>query len=193
MAARLISKSRYKPSIDDSPNTNTRTLVQGTPAYRQEKWYHPQWQGLQPCFWRQRTLMDTEQDIWFPLAVLVSVIAVFMWAASSIGHSDSGWMLWIAGTVIVVAGGSVAVRAWLRANGAVPTEPSQDTRLLDVRRESIRSSWQSVHMALFSTGVVGVMALEDHGWLPGWAAGILIAVLLVGWIWVRGRFRRRTG
>ena len=137
--------------------------------------------------------MDTEQDFWFPVAVLVSAIAVFMWAASSIGNSDSGWFPWVASVVIVVAMGSVAVRAWLKSKGVVPTEQSQDTKRLDVRRESIRSFWQLTHMALFLTGVVGLMALEDHGWLPGWLTGALIAVLLAGWIWVRGRSSRRTG
>lgn len=137
--------------------------------------------------------MDTEQDLWFPLAVLISVIAMFMWAAASIGNSDSGWVPWIAGVVIVAAGGSVAVRAWLRAKGVVPAVQSQESKLLDVQRESIRSIWQVTHTALLLLGAVSLQLLVDKAWLPGWMAGVLTAVLLAGGIWIGLRSWRKVG
>jgi hypothetical protein len=136
--------------------------------------------------------MDTEQDLWFPLAVLVAVIAVFMWAASSVSHSDSGWVPWLAGAVIVVAIGSVAVRAWLSAKGVIPTQQSQDKKQLAIQLESVRSVWQVTHTALLLSGAVGLQLLVQNGWIPGWVAAVLTLVLLAVWIWLGWRFRRRT-
>jgi len=137
--------------------------------------------------------MDTEQDLWFPMAVLVSVIAMFMWVASSVANLDSGWIPWLAGAVIVVAGGSIAIRALFRAKGVIPTVQSQDAKLLHIQRESIRSIWQVTHTGLLFLGMVSLQLLVQNGWIAGWVAAVLTLVLLAGWIWVGWRFRRRAG
>jgi hypothetical protein len=124
--------------------------------------------------------VDIQRNFWFSLAVLVSAIAMFMWAASSIGNSDNGWVPWPASAAVVVAGGGFALRAWFRAKRVLPTEQRQATKLLDERLETKQSFWQLTHAALLFLGVLSLMLLEDYGWLPGWAAATLILVLVAG-------------
>jgi hypothetical protein len=136
--------------------------------------------------------MDTERDFWHYLAVFVSVVAIFMWALSSTVNLGSGWVPWVAGAVIVVALGSIGVRAWFRAKDAVPTEQSKEVKLRNIQRESIWLLWRTIHIGLLFLGSAGLQKLVDIGWLPGWASAILSLVLLAGWIWVGWHFRRRT-
>src|SRR5438132_12140494 len=109
--------------------------------------------------------MDTEKDIWFWLAVFVSIVAALVWAFASITVVDSTCFAWGAVVVTALAGGGVAVRAGLKAKGVVWTEEQKEAQ----RRRAWQQLWESLPLVFFLLGSMLLQRLVSNSILPGWA------------------------
>lgn len=131
--------------------------------------------------------METENDVWFYFAVLVASVAVFVWAFWAVTGIGGAWIPWAVGALIVLASGSVAMRAWLNARSLAWTpefEEAQKGRAQKQLREIARG-------LLFVGGAVLITRLGIEEVLPQRAGAVLLLGLVVAWIFLK-RPRRRS-
>ncbi len=84
--------------------------------------------------------MDDRLDLWSGCAVFVSVVAIFVWLVSTTLETGDTWVPWAAAGVIILAMGSVGVRAWVKAKDVVWTgelRAGQRRRAYQMIRETI--------------------------------------------------------
>jgi hypothetical protein len=131
--------------------------------------------------------METKLDFWGWLAVMVSVVALTMWACASVLTPDSAGIAWCAGAVVVIAVGSVGVRAWLKARKVVWTPELREAQ----RRRAVQQGWELVPLGLFVVGTRVLHWLVNAGVLPPWAGALLPLFIAAGCIWLWLVIRRR--
>ena len=138
--------------------------------------------------------MEPDKDVWYWLAIVVSVIAMFVWALTTAVPIGDAWVPWAAIGVIVLAIGSVGVRAGLKARSVVKSIVWTPELKADYRRGAMqRSRRQLLEMIPPSVFVLGnfiVLNLRRADVISSWLGTLLFLALIVAWIWLRRIIRQ---
>lgn len=132
--------------------------------------------------------MQNEEDFWFWLAVMVSVVAAFVWALSSVIDVEGERVPWIAATIIALALLSVSIRAGLRARDIVWTP-----ELKEAQKRRAKQQISEIGLGLlFLIIMLGLSKLGREDIIPQWAVAVLLTINIAGWIWLGRRLHRRN-
>ncbi len=129
--------------------------------------------------------MQNEEDFWFWLAVIVSVVAMFAWALSSVIDVGGESVPWIAATIIAFALLSVSVRAGLRARGIVWTPELQEMQKRRAKQQLLETGLTLAFLII----MLVLSKLGRENIIPQWAVVVLLTINIAGWIWLGRRVR----
>ncbi|MEA2574692.1 MAG: hypothetical protein QOH93_1990 [Chloroflexia bacterium] len=130
--------------------------------------------------------METDRDIWFYFAVLVSAVALFVWAFWAVTDLGGAWIPWAVMVLLALASGSLAlhVKTATRATAWTPELRQAEIQLgKRLAREVPRN-------LLFVLGTVVIVRLAHYDLLPEWAGAVLLLALLAAWVFLKQSLRR---
>ena len=130
--------------------------------------------------------MKIENDGWFRVSVLAMVIAIFAWALSSTLKVAEAWVPWIAILTLVVALGSVTMRAALRSKDSLRPDASQ----LEQRLRFKLLLSQIIPTFLFSLSFLILINLVSTGVLTQWVGASLFLLSLAALVGFHKVFNR---
>src|SRR5438105_14632361 len=128
--------------------------------------------------------METVKDFWYWLAMLVSVVSMLVWVLSSTLNVGDAYLRWGAAAVVVLAMGSVAVRAALKVRRVVWSEELKDAQRRRLRHQVREVTWETLPLGLVLLGMLVLQKLVGDAVLPQCAGAILLLGLLAGWTWL---------
>lgn len=133
-------------------------------------------------------MIEPQKDFMFWIAVLLSVVAVFVWSVSATLNIGDPWVTLVAVVVVAGALGSVVVSAGRKNKGVVWTEEMK----LAYKRRAMQQARKSVLSLVWLIGILVVVQLVRVGVLPQWAGAFFLIVLMAGWLWYWFFARRST-
>ena len=134
--------------------------------------------------------MELKKDFWYWFAVAVSVIAMFAWALTTAIPIGDSWIPWAAIGVILLALGSVSLRAWIRARKIAWTEELKDEQRRRAQQQSRKILLELIPSLVLSLGTLASLSLARANVLPQWVDALLFFSTLALWIWLRRWVRR---
>ena len=138
--------------------------------------------------------MEPDKDVWYWLAIIVSVIALFVWALTTVVPIADAWVPWAAIGVTVLAIGSIGVRVWLKSRSFVRSIVWTPELKAEYRRGAIRRSrrqlLEMIPPFVFSSGNLAVLNLARADMIPSWLGTLLFLALIVAWMWLRRIIRQ---
>ncbi len=132
--------------------------------------------------------METEHDIWFYFGVLVSAVALFVWALWALIGLGGAWIPLAMLALIMLSLGSIALHTVLMSRSVVRTPHLREAhawRARQLTREAARG-------VAFILAVVAVIRLVGYHVLPEWTGIALLLVLLAAWIFLKRAARRSS-
>ena len=139
----------------------------------------------------EKDLMEPEKDLWYWLAVIVAIIAMFAWAVMIALNVGGPFGPWLAIGIMVFAAGSVGVRAWLRARKIVWTQELREEYRQQAKQRSRQQVLELIPTLASSLILLILLGLVSAKLLPSWVGLLLLLAGLVFSGWLRQRIHNQ--